>query len=44
MTDFISPDHLQTLTLGRIHYYSLHLKVFDHYSCDGYFPAFIKNC
>ncbi len=33
----LSPNRLQTLKLGRIVYYGLHLKLFDHYLCFEYF-------
>ncbi len=43
MTDTIFPDHLQTLRVGRIVYYSLHLELCDHYSCSKYFCDFYKK-
>ncbi len=43
MTDIISLDNIQILTLGRIYYYGFLLKLFDHYSCDEYFANFIEN-
>ncbi len=44
MNDISSPYHLEEFGLGRIVYYGLPLKLYDHYSCyELLLKTFIKK-